>query len=82
MAISKSERNSRLNTASEETKRALVKAKKRLSDSKKVLKNTKAGVYGKASRADINEKMKWVREDNERVKELENHIKKLQRMKA
>jgi hypothetical protein len=81
MVINKSERNSRINTAMGETKRILVKAKTRLSNSKKVLNNERKGVYGRVTQADINSKKKWVKEDIESVKRLETHLKKLQRMK-
>ena len=74
------ERQKRINAAISETKRQLIKAKKRLDDSKKVLRYEREGRWGKSSKITIDAKKKWVKEDNIRVKFLQRHLKNLQKM--
>ena len=79
--MEKQERNKRLSQAIKETRSLLVKANKRLNNTKQVLKNERAGRYGENTKADIRAWVGHVKDDRARVKELEKHITKLQTMK-
>ena len=79
--MTKTERNKRINQSIVETKRLLAKAKKRLMNTKLVLKQIKGEVQDNVAKSDKKAWRVHLKEDSLRVKELESFIKKLQNMK-